>query len=224
MLTLKVLGALLAYPEAETMEALGEMEAALCREKLLSRGNLDKVEATIAAMRAEELLEVQARYVQLFDRTRSLSLHLFEHVHGDSRARGPALVELGKLYASHGLDPIEGELPDYLPLYLEFLSLLPPSEARRRLGDVAHILEALAVRLRERDSVYAGLFEALVALAATAEGEALPLLTEDEPETAEAMDKAWEEAAVVFGPEAAPQAQGGCTRTAAMLSRLQQRN
>jgi len=224
MLTFKALSALLSYPEPELAAALDEIEAAVAGEGLLTGRQREELAPLIGELRQDELLEVQARYVSLFDRTRSLSLHLFEHVHGDSRARGPALVELGKLYARHGLDPVEGELPDYLPLFLEFLSQLKPADARDNLGEVSHIVAALAERLAERGSAYAGLFRAMLALAAAPGGDALPLLTSDEPEAPGAMDKAWEEAAVVFGPEAAPAAQGGCTRTAAMLSRLQQRN
>ena len=103
----------------------------------------------------------------LFDRTRSLSLHLFEHVHGESRDRGQAMIDLqGHLRARRVLRSSAAELPDFLPLFLEFLSTQPRAEACELLGQPAHILAALAERLRKRKSAYEAVFRALVALAA----------------------------------------------------------
>ena len=103
----------------------------------------------------------------LFDRTRSLSLHLFEHVHGESRDRGQAMIDLKSLYESAGLEISATELPDFVPLFLEFLSTRPRAEACELLGQPAHILAAMAERLRKRHSAYEAVFRALVALAAT---------------------------------------------------------
>ncbi len=106
-------------------------------------------------------LDTEAAYVQLFDRGRATSLHLFEHVHGDSRDRGPAMIDLAQTYEQAGLYLAPGELPDYLPVVLEFVSTQPPREARAFLGEMTHIFNALFSALRERQSAYASVIGAL---------------------------------------------------------------
>ena len=166
-----------------------------------------------------DILDLQARYVRLFDQTRSLSLNLYEHVHGESRDRGQAMVELLKLYSAHGLELEARELPDHLPVFVEFLSVLPADQAGALLGEAAHVLEALHARLKKRRSPYAAVFEALVAKAAArADGEALAALMqepEDDPDDLEALDRAWAEEPVTFGPGDA-----GCPKAAEMLARM----
>ncbi|MBK8545617.1 MAG: nitrate reductase molybdenum cofactor assembly chaperone [Caulobacteraceae bacterium] len=151
----------------------------------------------------QDLYEAQARYVDLFDRTRSLSLQLYEHVHGESRDRGQAMVELLKLYSSRGLELTAKELPDHLPVFLEFLSMLPTDEAAALLGEAAHVLEALRERLKKRRSPYARVFDILVALVETKRNaEALNALLQepdDDPDDLEALDRAWAEEQVTFG-------------------------
>jgi len=151
---------------------------------------------------------LQERYVELFDRTRSLSLHLFEHVHGESRDRGQAMIDLKNLYEKHGLSFSTSELPDYLPAFLEFLSTRPSAEARQLLGQPAHILAALAERLEKRDAPYAAVFRALEALAVpAADSEQMDVVPEGadaDPNDFAALDAQWEEEAVTFGPAAAP--------------------
>ncbi len=153
-----------------------------------------------------ELYDLQERYVLLFDRTRSLSLHMFEHVHGESRDRGQAMVDLQNLYGEKGLELGTSELPDFLPLFLEFLSLLPRAEAYDLLGQPAHILAAIAERLRKRESAYEAVFRALVALAKDKpKGEviAAALQAPDiDPNDLAALDAAWEDEEVRFGPGA----------------------
>ena len=127
--TFKVLSALLSYPTVELQEALSELTAALDGEALLPaavRRQLDRLMDEIAT---GDLYDLQERYVLLFDRTRSLSLHLFEHVHGESRDRGQAMIDLKALYENGGLRIDAAELPDFAPLFLEFLSTQPRSEA-----------------------------------------------------------------------------------------------
>lgn len=116
----------------------------------------------------EDLLDAQAAYSELFDRGRATSLLLFEHVHGESRDRGQAMVDLLAQYERHGLILDSRELPDHLPLYLEYLAQLPQEEALRGLRDVAPILALLHARLQQRDSRYALLFELLLNLGQTA--------------------------------------------------------
>ncbi len=137
--TLRVLAALLSYPDARVRGHLPEMLEILRRENALPVGRRAELEALIARLRGDDPLDVEAEYVQLFDRGRSTSLHLFEHVHGDSRDRGPAMIDLAQTYAKAGLLLSPAELPDYLPAVLEFVSTQPPREAKAFLGEmVAH--------------------------------------------------------------------------------------
>lgn len=220
MLTYRVLSCLLSYPEADLQRAVPELRAALDGEALLPTDRRAALEPLLAALETGELMDVQEAYVRLFDRSRALSLHLFEHVHGESRDRGQALVDLGTLYADRGLDPVDGELPDFLPLFLEFLSLLPDGEARALLAEPAHVLEALRRRLAERDSPYAAIFAALLALTAAPDRAVVDELTAvpaDAPDDPDQLDRAWEETAVTFGP-GAPTA--GCPQARDLLARM----
>ena len=144
--TLKVLSLLLTYPTREIAEAAPSFAAALDGERLLPEARRAPLRRLAAQIAGRDLYDLEERYVLLFDRTRSLSLHLFEHVHGESRDRGQAMVELKELYAANGLEMPGNELPDYLPLFLEFLSTRPFDEARGYLADVAHIVSALGER------------------------------------------------------------------------------
>ena len=127
MKTLKVLSALLSYPTAELIAAVGEFEGVLDQEQLLSKSERAALRVLIADLAAADLVDAQERYIMLFDRTRSLSLHLFEHVHGESRDRGQAMVDLIKVYEDGGYMPTSKELPDFVPLFLEFASTRSPA-------------------------------------------------------------------------------------------------
>ena len=129
MKTLRVCAALLAYPEPELLSALPELAGVVDGEKLVPRTERAGVKELIEELRREPLTASQERYVALFDRSRALSLHLFEHVHGESRDRGQAMVDLAAMYRARGLTVDGDELPDYLPAFLEFASLLPASES-----------------------------------------------------------------------------------------------
>jgi nitrate reductase delta subunit len=223
MRTFKALAALLSYPERELIAALPELEDVLREEGLVRGALLAGLHDLIRELGDGDLLDAQERYVALFDRSRGLSLHLFEHVHGDSRERGQAMVELAELYRKAGLVIARAELPDYLPLFLEYLSHLEREAAQRTLGDVAHILASVQQRLARRGSAYAAAFAALTRLA---QHLPAPVADEEPDDTPEALDRAWEEAAVVFGPEAAPTAgriDDGCARAAAMVGRMNAR-
>lgn len=208
--TFKALSALLSYPSAELQQAVPELAAAIDVEALLPaalRRQLDRLTDEIAT---GDLYDLQERYVLLFDRTRSLSLHLFEHVHGESRDRGQAMIDLKALYENGGLEIDSAELPDFVPLFLEFLSTRPRGEAYEMLGQPAHIFAALAERLRKRQSAYEAVFRVLVALAASKpKADAISaLLAEPDPDATDlaAIDAAWEDEPVNFGPNAG----GGC--------------
>jgi nitrate reductase delta subunit len=190
----RALAALLSYPQAELLAALAEIR----RETRGLAGLLDELEN-------EPLHVLQERYVALFDRSRALSLHLFEHVHGESRDRGQAMVDLARTYATRGWRVAGNELPDYLPAFLEFVSLLPDEEGASLLSETSEVLRALGDRLAERGSRYALVFAALLEAA----GE--PGLTKriaaralaGEESSPAALDKSWMDEPVTFmgGPQ-----------------------
>jgi nitrate reductase molybdenum cofactor assembly chaperone NarJ/NarW len=202
--TFKALSALLSYPTRELQDAAPECWEAIERERLLPPAARRELDVLIEEIAAGDLYDLQERYVMLFDRTRSLSLHLFEHVHGESRDRGQAMIDLKAQYEQHGLSARPAELPDFLPMFLEYLSTLPVHEACELLAQPAHVIAGIAERLRRRNSSYAGLFAALVALAgAVPEPTSVAaVLDEPDPEPTDlaALDAAWEEEAVTFGP------------------------
>lgn len=202
--TLKVLSALLTYPTTEMQEAIGEMRDMVCKEGLLTGQLRRTLNPLLEEIGRGELYDLQERYVLMFDRTRTLSLHLFEHVHGESRDRGQAMVDLQNLYEAKGLASDTSELPDFIPLFLEFASTLPPAEAWDLLAQPAHIFAALAERLRKRESAYEALFRALIQLAKVkpkAEDIAAALqLPDSDPNDLAALDAAWEDEEVRFGP------------------------
>jgi nitrate reductase delta subunit len=207
--TLKVLSALLSYPTAELQAAVPELRTALDAAGWLLQKNRDRLDRLLEEIATRDLYDLQERYVLLFDRTRSLSLNLFEHVHGESRDRGQAMVDLMALYERHGLTMSGSELPDHLPLFLEFLSQLPEAEARGLVGETAHILEAIRQRLKKRRVPYSSVFSCIQVLAETRPQssivEALLGERDDNPEDFAALDAAWEEEEVTFGPGAAAQ-------------------
>ncbi len=205
--TFKALSALLCYPGDSLKAAAGEMRAALAADGILADGARRALDGLITELDGDDLLDLQERYVLLFDRTGSLSLYLFEHVHGESRDRGQAMIDLQAHYERNGLAIGAAELPDFLPLFLEFLSTRPLPEAREMLGQTAHILTALAERLHKRGSSYEAVFRALVEIAgAKPKAEEIAGLL-DQPDTdptdLAAIDKAWEDEPVTFGPGAA---------------------
>lgn len=202
--TLKALSILLQYPSDELVQAAGDIVQVVADEGAVSPAALEALDSLREYLAQADLYHLQEEYVSLFDRTRALSLHLFEHVHGESRDRGQAMVDLLEHYAQHGMQLRARELPDYLPLYLEFLSTLPADEARGMLADPVTIVAVLGRRLLQRGSPYAAVFGALEELAgvrpdadAVAKASAnVPL----QPETGIELDKAWQDTEVIFGP------------------------
>jgi nitrate reductase molybdenum cofactor assembly chaperone NarJ/NarW len=204
--TLKALSALLTYPSAELQKAAAEIGGVVRADNLIParvRGDLQKL---IDELGTGDLYDLQERYVLLFDRTRSLSLHLFEHVHGESRDRGQAMIDLKAQYEQNNLFMSAAELPDFLPLFLEYLSTRPLHEACETLGQPAHIFAALAERLRKRQSAYEAVFRTLIALSAAKpkNEDVAALLQLPDPDATDlaALDAAWEDELVHFGPGA----------------------
>ena len=155
MQSFKVFAVLLSYPQEEWLAALPELEGALSAESAMNGNACVELAPLLQAMREGTLIHIQEEYVATFDRNPSHSLHLYEHLHGESRERGPALVSLLEEYRQHGLEISDAELPDYLPLFLEFLSLLPQQEATSLLGDAVHVIAAIGGRLAKNGSPYA---------------------------------------------------------------------
>ena len=220
--TFKVLSAMLSYPTEELQAAAPEFAGILEQEGLVPAMDRQVLSPLLQELAGQSIYELQERYVLLFDRTRSLSLHLFEHIHGESRDRGQAMVDLAAHYEQQGLTISVRELPDYLPLFLEFLSTLPSNEACDLLEQPLHIVSALATRLQRRDSVYAAAVRALEALARTkpetAAVQSMLDESEDDPNDLAALDAIWEETEVVFGPGA--QGDDNCPRVSDILNRM----
>jgi nitrate reductase molybdenum cofactor assembly chaperone NarJ/NarW len=222
MLTYKVLAALLVYPEQELIESLEEMAVALEAEGALPAAERRGLAALMVDLRSSDLMDAQARYVALFDQSRSLSLHLYEHSHGESRDRGQAMVNLLNHYRAHGLEPAASELPDFLPLFLEFLSTRPAGEAGALLGQASEVVALLRARLERRGAPYAGVFRAIEALAPGRADDAAIRETvagEVRDDTPEALDRAWEEAPVTFGNDPAAAA-SDCSAASAVVARF----
>ncbi len=197
-----MLAAVLGYPDERMRAHLPEMGELLHQERALSPARLAELDTLIDALRRADQLEAESDYVELFDRGRRTALHLFEHVHGDSRERGPAMIDLGRTYEAAGLILVEGELPDYLPAVLEFVSTQPAREARAFLGEMAHIFNGIFGALQQRDSAYASVLGALLELAGE---KAQPV----KPPAEEPLDDSWAEPLVFDGCSSKGQARPG---------------
>ena len=198
--TLRALAALLGYPSAELKANIDDVRDAIVRDSVLGVAEHARLEPLLRLFDEKDLLDLQAAYSELFDRSRSLSLHLFEHVHGDSRERGQAMIDLGQQYMESGFFLEASELPDFVPVFLEYASCLPPGEGREMLAQPAHVFAALAERLDKREAAYAGIFHCLVALAkARVDKDARAVIDRNTPaEDAADIDAEWEEAPVSF--------------------------
>jgi nitrate reductase delta subunit len=200
---LAALAALLAYPDGDWLSALDDIEAEFVAARL-SPPTRAALRALIEQSRSLDLYALQERYVDLFDRSRHLTLNLFEHVHGESRDRGQAMVDLAALYEGAGMEISARELPDYLPLFLEFAATRPRAEADELIGNAAPVIALLEARHVERASGYACVFAAILEIAAAPRVEVA--MTTPEPDDLSALDAEWEETPVRFGPDA----ESGC--------------
>ncbi len=163
--TLKSLSLILSYPTRELQHAMPEIGAVLVSDSRLTAAARRALRPLVDDLAQRDIYALQETYVMLFDRSRTLSLNLFEHVHGESRDRGGAMVSLVETYRAGGFDPATSELPDHLPVLLEFLATRPFGEAQETLADAAHIFDALKTRLTRRESSYGAVFASLLQLA-----------------------------------------------------------
>ena len=194
MQILKAIGLLMEYPD----EFLWQ-----CKEEVLAmvRHDAPMLNDFVAEMLNDPLLDKQAEWCEVFARGRATSLLLFEHVHAESRDRGQAMVDLLAQYEKAGLQLDCRELPDHLPLYLEYLSILPENEAREGLQNVAPILALLGGRLKQRDVAWYPLFDALLSLAGSplsSDSVTQQVNKESRDDTRQALDAVWEEEQVKF--------------------------
>ena len=189
MKTFKVISLLLCYPESDWLAALPELEDALAAEADFNGEANVRMAPLFEQLRQTDLIALQENYVATFDRNPSHSLHLFEHIHGESRDRGSAMIDLLQEYWKHDFDASASELPDYVPLFLEFLSQLPAEEALELLGDAVHVLATIGRKLDANGSPYATAFQLLEALSPVAAQELAEPPVHD-------MDEAME----MFGP------------------------
>ena len=216
----RALGLMLSYPDESQQPLMPAILDTVAAEPRLSAKFVRAVTRLGDRLSQTDLYELQEDYVQLFDRTRTLSLNLYEHVHGESRDRGQAMANLVELYKQHGLELSARELPDHLPVFLDFLSVLTDDHAASLLGEAVHVLEAMGQRLHKRNSPYRAVFGALVALSdAAPDSQVVATMmteTEDDPDDLAALDKTWEETAVTFGPAT----DDGCPKAEAMLQAM----
>lgn len=192
--TLRALARLLAYPDAQLRSELSALADAIDQEAAVPAARRAELRTLALELQRSAPLDTEARYVETFDRGRATSLHLFEHVHGDSRDRGPAMIDLAQTYEKAGLFLGPDELPDHLCVVLEFASTQPAVLAKSFLGEMAHILTAIFSALLQRDSPYAAVLAAVLELSGHT-AQAVTIAVD------EAMDDSWAE----------PEAFGGCS-------------
>jgi nitrate reductase delta subunit len=214
----------MTYPQDHHKEVLAECAQFLRTEQWLSEKAIKGIEEFLQEIKTRDLLDLQEDYVDLFDRTPSLSLHLFEHIHGDSRDRGQALVDLLKVYEDAGLFMTSDETPDYLPLFAEYVSTLPHKEASETIGSIVNILSALSERLKKRGSVYAHVLNALIDTASRqpdlkAVEESLKKASGNALSPAE-IDKEWEEQFAFENSAQTTGIESGCPKAEEMLARM----
>lgn len=198
MLLFRALSALLSYPTQDMRNALPEIAEVIRTAPLLGPRERGELLDLIDELGHDDLLTIEERYVDLFDRGRALSLHLFEHLHGESRDRGETMVDLKRIYAQAGFELSTRELPDYLPVILEYLSCRDLAEARAMLADCAHILITIGRSLIARKSRYAAVLQTLLVIAGESPIDAakIPPVREQ----TETLDRDWAEAPA-FGGE-----------------------
>lgn len=221
MQNLHLFSLLLQYPNRELTEVIDELRERLAADSALPADTVQQLEPLLTRLSTQDIYEAQANYVELFDRGRALSLHLFEHVHGESRDRGQAMVDLRQRYIEAGLEPVANELPDYLPLFLDYCSTLQDDEARANLAEPGLVLVALASRLKERGSDYASVIALLCDIAGVEMDEeaANSLPPPEDPETLPELDAQWEEEEVRFADHL-PDPNAACPQVTGMMRRM----
>jgi nitrate reductase delta subunit len=200
--SLRALALMLGYPSADLRAKLPMLVEAIDGEAAIPAARRAELSALAQELVRLDAMEVESRYVETFDRGRATSLHLFEHVHGDSRDRGPAMVDLAQTYEKAGLLMGPDEMPDHLCVVLEFASTQPAKVAASFLGEMEHILTAIFSALLKRSSPYAAVIAAVLELAGQ-KVQAVPIEA-DAP-----MDDDWAEPMAFDGCSTKGQAKPG---------------
>ncbi|MBF6598204.1 MAG: nitrate reductase molybdenum cofactor assembly chaperone [Fermentimonas sp.] len=196
--TYKVLSLLLSYPKNELQEFLPQVENILREDSLLQEDKISGLIEFCNRFSEYDLINWQEEYVQLFDYSRSVSLHIFEHIKGDSRDRGQAMVNLMEFYKASGMQLTTKELPDYIPAFLEFLSTLTPEKADELLGETVHVLDRINEALNESGNMYSSIFQAIISLSSKTPDKAITreMIKNEKPLD---LDAEYEEEPVTFG-------------------------
>jgi nitrate reductase delta subunit len=201
MKTYKVLSLLLSYPNEELQKFLPHVEKELREESLLREDTISGLVQFCKRNGQLNLTHWQEEYVQLFDYSRSVSLHIFEHIKGESRDRGQAMVNLMEFYKENGMYLTTKELPDYIPAFLEFLSTLPAAKAAALLGETVHVMDRINEALIVSENIYSAVFQAIISLSATKPDKKITgeMIKNEKPLD---LDAEYEEEPVTFAGEA----------------------
>jgi len=198
--TYRILSLLLTYPNEEIYNFLPDVNKALSEEKIVNSETIFGINIFVDFFTKQQLTNWQEHYVQLFDYSKSASLYLFEHVHGDSKDRGQAMVDLIELYKENGLEINRAELPDYLPMFLEFLALQTQEKAEELLAEIIDIVGFIHRKLEEKDNPYQYLLAAIIQISTRKPAKArVEKMISEMPEIS--IDEAYEEEPVTFGGE-----------------------
>lgn len=163
--TYKIFSTLLSYPNDELKNSINSTQEILKNEKILSDSSLKSMDEFIFYIKKNNLLFLQESYVSIFDRQKHFSLYLFEHIHGDSKERGMAMIDLNDLYKKSNFEILkQNELPDFIPVFLEYLSLISKEQASLLLGEIINIITTLRIRLNVIKSPYYIIFSILESL------------------------------------------------------------
>lgn len=209
--TYKILAILLSYPNKELQDFLPNVREELEEEGLLHSIEIEQIFKFCNRFHQLSLINWQEEYVQLFDYSRSVSLHIFEHIKGDSRDRGQAMVNLIEFYKENGLHLIAKELPDYIPAFLEFLSSLSIKRSAELLGETIHVMDRINEALKESDNYYSSIFEAIISLSAKQPDKSITeeIIKNEKPLD---LDAEYEEEPVSFGGEI-PECNSACAKS-----------
>lgn len=213
--TYKILSLLLSYPSDELQKFLLEVEKELKEEALLREDRISEIGEFCKRFNQIDLTNWQEEYVQLFDYSRSVSLHIFEHIKGDSRDRGQAMVNLMEFYKETGMHLTAKELPDYIPAFLEFLSTLTISKSAELLAETVNIMDRINEALSDSQNPYSSIFKAIISLSAKKPDKTITqeMIKNEKPLD---LDAEYEEEAVTFGgaaPSCSSQPSSGCKST-----------
>ena len=214
--SLRALALLLSYPDADMRSKLTDVMSVLSLERALSPSRISELKNLTEQLQSLDPLEVESRYVETFDRGRSTCLNLFEHVHGDSRDRGPAMIDLSQTYAQSGLVLDPDELPDHLCVVLEFASTQTEDVAKSFLDEMAHILNSIFSALLKRESPYAAVIAAVLELSGH-KAQAVNIPVE------ESMDSSWQEPEAFDGCQSRGQSKPNLEQPLHFVKNLQTR-